>query len=174
MAQCVEVWESDPEAYSYHPVGYMQISPEIMREDVSSIYEQQKTIDYPTEFVEGKKDSMDYMKGLFHDWQASGITSVLHEKKGGYANNTKPLMGLTRKAENEGVTITVNVKVTGFRSLGTTVDAVETDKGTVEMDCVVIGPGPWINTFWELLELPTHIDVFNCRTVHENIRMWRY
>ena len=29
MAHCVSVWESDPEAYSYHPVGYMQISPEV-------------------------------------------------------------------------------------------------------------------------------------------------
>ena len=27
MAHSVSVWESDPEAYSYHPVGYMQISP---------------------------------------------------------------------------------------------------------------------------------------------------
>src|SRR5680860_675179 len=31
MAHSVEVWESDPVAYSYHPVGYMQISPELMR-----------------------------------------------------------------------------------------------------------------------------------------------
>ena len=44
MAQCVEVWESDPEAFSYHPVGYMQISPECMREDVNSIFEQQPAI----------------------------------------------------------------------------------------------------------------------------------
>ena len=29
MAHSVEVWESDPKAYSYHPVGYMQISPEL-------------------------------------------------------------------------------------------------------------------------------------------------
>ena len=26
MAHSVKVWESDPQAYSYHPVGYMQIS----------------------------------------------------------------------------------------------------------------------------------------------------
>ena len=31
MAHSVSVWESDREAYSYHPVGYMQISPERMR-----------------------------------------------------------------------------------------------------------------------------------------------
>ena len=34
MAHSVEVWESDAKAYSYHPVGYMQISPEAMRKDV--------------------------------------------------------------------------------------------------------------------------------------------
>ena len=42
MAHSVEVWESDPKAYSYHPVGYMQISPELMHKQVGTIYEQQK------------------------------------------------------------------------------------------------------------------------------------
>ena len=89
MAHSLEVWESDPKAYSYHPVGYMQISPDVMHSDVASIYEQQKTIGYPSVFVEGSEDSMSYMRGIFNDWQAKGITSVLHEKKGGYSNNMK-------------------------------------------------------------------------------------
>ena len=38
MAHSVSVWESDPKAYSYHAVGYMQISPEIMHEQVGTIY----------------------------------------------------------------------------------------------------------------------------------------
>ena len=46
MAHSVSVWESDPKAYSYHPVGYMQISSESMHEDIVSIYEQQKSIGY--------------------------------------------------------------------------------------------------------------------------------
>ena len=37
MAECVEVWEGDPEAYHFHAVGYMQISPESMRADVAQI-----------------------------------------------------------------------------------------------------------------------------------------
>ena len=57
---------------------------------------------------------MTYMKGLFDDWQAKGITSVLHEKKGGYANNTASIYGLAKKAEDEGVRIVTGVKVTGF------------------------------------------------------------
>ena len=34
MAHSVEMWESDPKAFSYHSVGYLQISPASMREDV--------------------------------------------------------------------------------------------------------------------------------------------
>src|SRR5688572_12673089 len=60
MAHSVEVWESDPVAYSYHPVGYMQISPEAMRKDVCSIYEQQQAIGYESVFVEGADASMRY------------------------------------------------------------------------------------------------------------------
>src|SRR5581483_12411293 len=88
MAHSVSVWESDPKAFSYHPVGYMQIRPEVMHEQVATIARQQKEIGYESVFIEGEKDSMKYMKGLFDDWQAKGITSVLHEKRGGYANNT--------------------------------------------------------------------------------------
>ena len=115
MAHSVSVWESDPEAFSYHPVGYMQISPEVMHEQVGTIAEQQKEIGYESVFIEGEKDSMTYMKGLFDDWQAKGITSVLHEKKGGYANNTASIYGLAKKAENEDVRILTGVKVTGFK-----------------------------------------------------------
>ena len=46
MAHSVSVWETDPKAYSYHPVGYMQISPEVMHAQVATIYEQQKAIGY--------------------------------------------------------------------------------------------------------------------------------
>ena len=38
MAHSVSVWESDPKAFKYNPVGYMQISPEVMHKDVASIY----------------------------------------------------------------------------------------------------------------------------------------
>jgi glycine/D-amino acid oxidase-like deaminating enzyme len=115
MAHCVSVWESDAQAFSYHPVGYMQISPEVMHEQVASIAQQQSEIGYESVFIEGEKESTAYMKGLFDDWQAKGITSVLHEKKGGYANNRASIRGLARKAENEGVRILSGVRVTGFR-----------------------------------------------------------
>src|ERR1700685_50096 len=93
MVHSVSVWESDPTAFSYHPVGYMQISPEVMHEQVASIARQQKEIGYESVFIEGAKESTAYMKGLFEDWQAKGITSVLHEEKGGYANKNPVVSG---------------------------------------------------------------------------------
>jgi glycine/D-amino acid oxidase-like deaminating enzyme len=175
MAHSVQVWESDPEAYSYHPVGYMQISPEVMHEDVSSIARQQKEIGYTSEFVEGEGDCLKYMKTLFSDWQAKGITSVLHEKKGGYANNQASMKGLAAKAESEGVRIVPGVRVEDFRLLGKAISSVITNQGTIQCDFVIVGVGPWVKSIWEMLDLPKFIDIKGRDGVmHRNIRMWTY
>jgi glycine/D-amino acid oxidase-like deaminating enzyme len=177
MAQCVEVWESDPKAYSYHPVGYMQISPEVMHEQVGTIYEQQKAIGYSSVFIEGENDSLDYMKGLFDDWQAKGITSVLHEQKGGYANNTASIYGLASKAEAEGVRIMSDIEVKGFEfgSNSAAVTAILTSKGKINCDYVVVGVGPWINKLWNMLELPRSIAIKGRDgKMHRDVRMWKY
>jgi glycine/D-amino acid oxidase-like deaminating enzyme len=174
MAHSVSVWERDPEAYSYHPVGYMQISPEVMHEGVASIFQQQKAIGYPSAFIEGEADCLTYMKGIFHDWQARGITSVLHEKKGGYANNKLAMRGLARKALAEGVRIETGIRVTGFRDSGGAVAAVETDRGVVRAEYVVVGVGPWIKAIWTMLGLPATISVVQSGTAQEHVQMWRY
>ena len=178
MAHSVEVWESDIETYSYHPVGYMQISYESMQEDICSIYEQQRTIGYDSILIEGAKDSDVYMKNLFSDWQTKNITSVLHEKKGGYANNKKSVYGLASKAKNLGVEIITNTKVIGFkRANGATsaIQAVETDKGSIACDYLVIGAGPWIRDFWNMLELPKKISIRDKDgMMHNKINMWTY
>ena len=62
MAHSVELWESDPKVFAYDAVGFMAISPESMRKDMQSVYEQQKTIGYESEFIEGEKQCSDYMK----------------------------------------------------------------------------------------------------------------
>src|SRR5947207_3089490 len=105
MAHSVGVWESDPEAFHYHPVGYMQIAPVVMHEDVASIYEQQRAIGYESVLIEGAEDCRLYMEDLFHDWQAKKITAVLHEKRGGYAESMPSMRGLAAKAEAAGVRI---------------------------------------------------------------------
>ena len=177
MAHSVKIWESDPKKFSYHSVGYMQISPESMRKDVTTIYEQQKTIGYESTFIEGEKDSTDYMKNMFDDWQAKEITSVLHEKRGGYANNSAAIYGIADKAEALGVNIITGTEVLGFKrgSNSNAVTGVETSKGTIDCDQVVVGAGPWVKTFWDKLELPNKISIKDEKgKMHNNYPMWKY
>jgi glycine/D-amino acid oxidase-like deaminating enzyme len=175
MSHSVDVWESDVEAYSYHSVGYMQISPELMHEDVVSIAEQQKEIGYESVLIEGREKSADYMKNILCDWQAQGITSVLHEKRGGYANNTRMIHGLAKKADSVGVTILTGVQVEGFESDSGSraVTAVHTNCGVIQCEYVIVSAGPWIKNLWELLELPKEITVKGLDgAIHQNIPMW--
>ncbi len=177
MAHSVDVWETDPKGLSYHPVGYMQVSCEAMRDDVGTIYEQQREIGYESEFIEGSNAATNYMRGLFSDWQAKNITSVLHEKRGGYSNNTLSMRGLADKAEEQGAAILPGVKVLGFsfESGSGAVSSVETDKGSIACDHVIIGVGPWVRDFWDMLGLPKSITVKDLEgSIHENVAMWRY
>ena len=85
---------------------------------------------------DGAEESARYMLALFDDWQARGITSVLHEKRGGYANNIASISGLAAKAEAQGVRIASGVAVEGFRRDSQTgaVRAVETNRGVMRPD----------------------------------------
>ncbi len=177
MAHSVDIWESDPEGLSYHPVGYMQISCEAMREDVQTIYEQQQEIGYESVFIEGSNASTNYMRGMFEDWQAKNITSVLHEKRGGYSNNTKSMYGLTSKVEKLGVRIITGIEVKGFgfETTSNAVTKVETDKGEITCEQVIVGAGPWVRDFWDMLGLPKQITVKDLNgEIHNDVDMWRY
>jgi glycine/D-amino acid oxidase-like deaminating enzyme len=175
MAHNVAVWESDPEAFSYHPVGFLQTAPEAMHADVVQIYQQQQAIGYDSVLVEGEDACRAYMLEMFPDWQAPGATTVLHEKQGGYANNKRSLAGLEAKARAMGVQIQPGTRVTGLRRSGGAVTAVETDGGTIACDRLVVAAGPWIRDFWAMLDLPEAIDVTDASgTVHPGRPMWTY
>src|SRR5499433_4427743 len=61
MAHNVSVWESDPDAFSYHPVGFLQIAPAVMSEDVAKISAEQQEIGYPSVLIEGERDCNRYL-----------------------------------------------------------------------------------------------------------------
>jgi glycine/D-amino acid oxidase-like deaminating enzyme len=175
MAHSVAVWESDPEAFHYHPVGYMQLAPAVMHEDVVSIYEQQRAIGYESTLVEGETDARLYMQDLFHDWRARNITVVLHEKRGGYAENMPSMRGLAAKAEALGVRVLSPVTVAGFeRDAGGAVTSVATDQGEIACDTVVVAAGPWVRDFWHMLDLPGVIPVKGRDGETYDRPMWTY
>jgi glycine/D-amino acid oxidase-like deaminating enzyme len=172
MAHSVGIWEENAAALSYHGVGYLQISPERMTADVAEIHRQQQDIGYESTFVEGEKDSDRYLRALFPDWRAQGIHSVLHEKRGGYANNMASVRGLADKATAAGVRIVDHVAVQGFD--GDPGSAVHTDRGTIRCDQVVIAAGPWIRDLWRMLDLPESVTIPAPDGGRAERAMWRY
>jgi methylglutamate dehydrogenase subunit A len=174
MAHSVEIWESDPATFHYRPVGYMQLGPEVMHEDVSSIFEQQRAIGYASQLIEGQDDCRTYMEAMFSDWRAKNISVVLHEKRGGYAENLASMRGLREKSEALGVRLFAPVAVTGIAVRGGAVTAVETDRGEIACDAVVIAGGPWVRDFWHMLDLPSTTTVLG-RDGHRYDRpTWTY
>jgi methylglutamate dehydrogenase subunit A len=176
MVHSVNIWESDPKSFKYNSVGYLQISPEAMHKDVASIYEQQKMIGYDSEFIEGEKDCTKYMKTIFDDWQAKEITSVLHEKRGGYAFNKDSIKAIAQKAEVNGSKIITGVKVKDFKrgSNSKAVTGVITDKGAIDCEQVVVAVGPWARDFWNMLELPKATEIKGKDGKMHEVPTWKY
>src|SRR6059036_4295021 len=53
MQACVEVWESDPAAYAYNPVGYVALGPEVQESDLAATFERKERIGYRSELITG-------------------------------------------------------------------------------------------------------------------------
>ncbi len=161
MQACVEVWESDPVAYHYNPVGYMALGPAVQEPDLIETYERQEKIGYRSTLVTGTAEVDAYMKQLFPDWRAKGVTALLHEHQGGFAFNLDSVMGLVGKCRSEGVEILTGVEVKAFEfNADESVRAVITSQGTIEVgEQLVLAPGPWAKHVWSMLELPPTIDV---------------
>jgi glycine/D-amino acid oxidase-like deaminating enzyme len=177
MQACVEVWESDPAAYAYNPVGYIALGAARQEGDLTATYERQERIGYDSELIVGEAEVDAHMKSLFPDWRAQGVTVCLHEHQGGFAFNMDSVHGLERKCRSEGVTVLSGVEVTDFRDASDgSIEEVETNTGTIEVgEQVVVAPGPWARQFWAMLGLPETIDVHTpSGEVVRDRPMWTY
>jgi methylglutamate dehydrogenase subunit A len=177
MQACVEVWESDPAAYAYNPVGYIALGAARQEADLTATYERQERIGYESELIVGEAEVDAHMKGLFPDWRAKGVTVCLHEHQGGFAFNMDSVRGLLGKARSEDVHVLEGVEVVAFREAADgSIEAVETNEGPIEVgEQVVVAPGPWAKRFWALLGQPDTIDIRTSsgEVVHDR-PMWTY
>jgi glycine/D-amino acid oxidase-like deaminating enzyme len=176
MAACVEVWESDAEAFNYHGDGYIALGPPAQESDLTEVFERQQRIGYPSELFIGEEEVNAHMRSLYPDWRAPGITVCLHEHAGGYAFNRESMFALADKARAAGAEIRTGVTATGFSFDGSgAVTAVQTDQGELEVEQVVVAVGPWIASLWEMLGLPDRLDVRQPDgTVVADQPMWTY
>jgi glycine/D-amino acid oxidase-like deaminating enzyme len=177
MQACVEVWESDPAAYAYNPVGYIALGAARQEGDLTATYERQERIGYESELILGADEVDAHMKRLFPDWRAQGVTVCLHEHQGGFAFNMDSVRGLVDKCRSEHVEVLSGIEVAGFREAGDgSIEAVETSAGAIEVgEQVVVAPGPWAKNFWAMLGLPETIDVHTpSGEVVRDRPMWTY
>jgi glycine/D-amino acid oxidase-like deaminating enzyme len=176
MAACVEVWESDPEAFHYHGSGYVALGPPAQESDLAEVYERQQRIGYPSELHTGEAEVSRHMRSLYADWRAPALTVCLHERAGGFAFNRESINGLADKARGAGAEIVTGVQVTGFQFDGSgAVTSAQTDAGTIDVEQVVVAVGPWIASLWSALGLPARLDVRQPDgTVVADQPMWTY
>ena len=175
MRVSVEVWEENAEAFHYHDVGYVAVAGSVQHGDLEAIYERQHLSGYRSKLITGEQAVFDHMRTIFPDWKARGLTACLHELQGGFAFNLPSVLGLASKAESEGVEIIGNVEVQGFVSNGDRVTAVETNRGKVETEQVIVAVGPWIKQAWSMLDLPQSIDIHTPDgDVIKDRPMWTY
>src|SRR5437868_3475052 len=99
----VELFETDPQGFGYHPVGYIAAVPEVQAEDCVAIQQQQAAIGYRSDVVLGERACTEHMRAIFPDWNGKGIEAVLHERQGGWAETVKTVESLAKPARSEGV-----------------------------------------------------------------------
>src|SRR5437868_8385881 len=81
----VELFETDPAGFGFHPVGYIAAVPEVQAEDCVAIQRQQAAIGYRSDVILGEQACQAHMDEIFPDWNGKGIEAVLHERQGGWA-----------------------------------------------------------------------------------------
>jgi glycine/D-amino acid oxidase-like deaminating enzyme len=176
MAACVEIWESDPEAFHYHGSGYIALGPAAQEPDLVEVHERHRRIGYDSELITGEAAVAAHMRALYPDWRAEGLTVCLHEHRGGFAFNRESMLGLADKARAAGAAIVEGVEVTGFERDGSgAVTSVRTSAGDVAVEQVVIAVGPWVPQLWAMLDLPDRLDVHQPDgSVVRDQPMWTY
>ncbi|VAW31982.1 hypothetical protein MNBD_CHLOROFLEXI01-4624, partial [hydrothermal vent metagenome] len=176
MNESVKIWESDPQAFHFHQCGYIAVVPETQDDDVASIYERQIKGGYEATLVQGEQKVFNYMRNIFPDWRARGLTSMLYEHRSGFAFNSPAMFGIANKAEAEGVAIQTGVQVTGFDfDAGNAVTTVHTNRGDIEAEQIIVAVGPWVGRVWEMLGLPDKLDVRGRDgQLHHDQEMWTY
>jgi len=155
----VELFETDPEGFGYHAVGYIAAVPEVQAEDCVAIQKQQAAIGYRSDVVLGERACTEHMRAIFPDWNGEGIEAVLHERQGGWAETMKTVENLARLARSKGVRIFEGVEVTGIDLHDGLVQSVETSAGSIETELLVAGAGPWSGHVWRMLGLPAEVKV---------------
>ncbi len=132
VRQSVEIFELDRSGFGYHPVGYVAAVPELQEADVERIAWQHEQIGYESELVLGAGGAREHMRAIFPDWRANGVTALLHEKQGGWADATATVANLAGMGRSLGVRIVEGAEVLGFTIEPGTAEAIRRNAGLAQ------------------------------------------
>src|SRR5437868_8833529 len=76
----VELFETDPAGFGYHPVGYIAAVPEVQAEDCVAIQKRQAAIGYRANVVLGERACTDHRRAAFAVWSGEGLEAGLHAR----------------------------------------------------------------------------------------------
>ena len=178
MQACVEVWESDPEAYHYNPVGYIALGPQVQEPDLTAVYERQERIGYRSELYLGEAEVDAHMKALFPDWRAQGRDRLPARAPGRLRVQHRVGARPARQVPGRGRPDPLAHRGDGLRARRRRHRRGRRDRARAAIEVgeqVVIAPGPWAKRFWALLGLPDAIDVHTpSGDVVRDQPMWTY
>ena len=162
MQACVEVWESDPAAYHYNPVGYIALGAAGQEADLVASLRAPGADRLPLELIIGEAEVDALHEGAVPRLARTRASpSACTSTRAASPSTRTRSLGLAGKCESEGVAILSGVEVTAFEFGPTTsVTAVETNQGRIEVgEQVVVAPGPWAKHFWRCSSCLRQIDV---------------
>jgi methylglutamate dehydrogenase subunit A len=158
LRESVDVWNYDPIRFGFQQVGYISCGEENQIADYERIWKSQNSVGYTSDLYVGKA-AREFLTRVWPDFKHHSIEVVIHERMSGYAGTAQTVKGLTEMCERYGVGIHSGVEVTGYDVQGGQVAAVETDRGRIETDLVILGLGAWIGEHWRMLGKPETLDV---------------
>ena len=150
VRRSVEMFEADPEAYGFRQVGYLAAVPDAQVDDLVAISGRHRECGYESELVVGEDASREYLAWTWPDWEAP-VAALLHERRGGWADPMRTVRHLADRARDAGAEIVEGVEVTGMELGEGGVEALETSRGRVRCERLLMAPGPWAPGVLEML-----------------------
>jgi glycine/D-amino acid oxidase-like deaminating enzyme len=159
IARSVEVFESEPDAFGFKPVGYLAVVPERQVDDLRAIAARQAEVGYASELALGA-DATELLRWHFPDWSARGVEAALFERRSGWADAMGTVRELAVRARAAGAEIREGVEAVGFESdaSGSVTAVLVAGDSTcthVSCDALVVAPGPWGRPMLDMLGVET-------------------
>jgi glycine/D-amino acid oxidase-like deaminating enzyme len=175
MQACVEVWESDPDAYHYNAVGYIALGARCRSRpdrDLRAAGADRATAPSSSRRGRGRRAH----EGALPRLAGAGRHGLPARAPGRLRVQLESVLGLADKCRREGVRSSSGVEVTGFESRDDdSIAAVETSRAASTSASRSSSPRPVGRSFWSLLGLPDTIDITTpSGDVVRDRPMWTY